>query len=341
MQEKEIDLTIFLNAGFEPNPNMFYFSGYSGAGLLAIPKKQQAFLMVPEMEASKAKRLNFKIIEKPKGKRFFQILKQHSKAKTIGLETENFSILALKELRKQFKRIKIKDISKACYDIRKVKCADEVKIIKQGCKITDEIMLDCFKNFKKFKTESEVKAYLEYNAKKKGCDLAFPTIVASGKNSALAHHQTEDKRLTKGFCIIDFGVKYKGYCTDITRTIYLGKPKKQEIELYNILLGCQNSTIKQVKIGARCADLFIHAQKQLGKYAKYFNHGLGHGIGAQIHESPNLYTESKDVLVKDMTFTIEPGIYLKDSGIRIEDDILVTDKGYEILTKTEKGLITI
>ena len=180
---------------------------------------------------------------------------------------------------------------------------------------------------------------MEYEVKNKGCGLAFPTIVASGKNSSKAHHQTENTKLKKGFCVIDFGIRYKNYCTDTTRTIYLGKPSKKEIKLYNLLLNIQKNIIKKIKLNEKCSELFKEANKNLGKYAKYFTHGLGHGFGIKIHELPNLTEKSMDRIKENSVFTIEPGIYSKNSGIRIEDDILVTKDNVEILTKIDKKLL--
>ena len=341
LSKKKIDIALFLNINFELNPNIFYFSGYKGSGLLAIPKNKPAFLIVSEMETTKARKYSkVKVISKPKDKRLFEILKENiAKPKTLGLEGNIFSISALKELKKNFKKIEIQDITNSCLKIREIKTKNEIQIIKKGCNITDTILQDCINKITRFKTEAQVKAYLEYKTKLQSAELSFPTIVASGKNSSMAHHLTEEDKLKNGFCVIDYGIRYKGYCTDITRTIYIGKPNKKEVQAYNLVLNAQESAIKQVKPKAKCSEIYQIAQKELKSYAKYFNHGLGHGIGANIHELPNLFLESKDILKENMVFTIEPGTYPKNFGIRIKDDVLVTKKGYEVLTKTTKKLI--
>jgi len=141
--------------------------------------------------------------------------------------------------------------------------------------------------------------------------------------------------------VIDFGVKYKGYCSDITRTIYLGRPKKAEKKIYNLVLSSQLKAIEKIKENILCSEADKQARKVLGKYKKIFIHGLGHGIGIEPHELPNLSTKSTDKFKQKMVFTIEPGIYSSHKfGIRIEDDILL-DKNIKILTKTNKNLITI
>jgi Xaa-Pro aminopeptidase len=147
-------------------------------------------------------------------------------------------------------------------------------------------------------------------------------------------------RLKKGFCIIDFGVKYKGYHSDITRTIYLGNPSKKEITLYNLLLKIQKELIKKIKIGERCSQLYKDTLTLLDKYSDNFTHGLGHGLGLNIHELPNLTEKSEDIFMNNMVFTIEPGIYFQNKfGIRIEDDILIKNGKIQILTKIPKKLI--
>jgi Xaa-Pro dipeptidase len=144
--------------------------------------------------------------------------------------------------------------------------------------------------------------------------------------------------------VLDFGVKYKGYCADMTRTIYLGNPSTAEKQVYEKLRRVQEYCLQYAKAGMKASTLSKHAKTLLGKDSKYFIHGLGHGIGVEIHELPGLFEKSKDVLEKGNVFTIEPGYYNKKTriGIRIEDDILINDKGKkEVLTKSPKNLICI
>ena len=230
---------------------------------------------------------------------------------------------------------------KEIYKLREQKTKKEIGIIKKGCKISDDILRNCFKNFKTFKTEADVKGFLEYEAKKKGCEIAFPTIVASGKNAIKAHHNTEDCKLKGGFCVIDYGIRYKNYCTDTTRTAYIGKPSKKEIEMYALLLSVQRRAIERLKSNKKCSKVVEEVNKDLGKYSKYFTHGLGHGFGIKVHEFPNLSEKSKDKIKEGSIFTIEPGIYLKNLGIRIEDDILIENKKVKVLTKIGKVLLII
>ena len=182
---------------------------------------------------------------------------------------------------------------------------------------------------------------MEYGAKKKGCEIAFPTIVASGINSSEVHHNTSNDKLKRGFCIIDFGIRHKNYCTDTSRTIYLGKPSKKEIEIYNMLLRVQEDAIRKIKPNMKCSCLHKEVKKNLGKHAKLFTHGLGHGFGIMVHELPSLIDDSKDKIKENSVFTIEPGIYFRNFGIRIEDDVLVAKGKVEVLTRASKELTII
>ncbi len=346
LKKKKIDFFLAVNIDFDRfDYDMAYFSGYNGVGALIVPKNKKPFLIVSRMEKKRAQKGGIKVYSPPKSKRMFEFIaekvKQNKiKTKRIGINKEELTLLLKDYLKKSFKKAKLADLRKELYGLREQKTQKEIEIIKKGCRISDDILRKCFREFKKFKTEAEVKAYLEYETKKLGCGMAFPTIVASGSNSSKAHHDTEDTKLKKGFCVIDFGIRYRNYCTDTTRTIYLGKPKNKEIQAYGLLLAVQERAINRIKLNQSCQKMFENVNKDLGEYAKYFNHGLGHGFGVKIHEFPNLTDKSKDKIKKNSIFTIEPGIYLKDFGIRIEDDILVTDK-VEVLTNIGKDLLII
>lgn len=345
LKKRKIDLAIFYNSDFEKiDNNMLYFSQYDGIGALVIPAKKKPFLIAPKMEIKKARECLIKrVYAWDKGKRLFENVKQLTKknkikSKVIGIDKDNFSLNAYKELKKHFKGIRAIGIEKGCLRLREGKTKDEIKIIKKACGISDGILKKCFGIFKKFKTESDVKAYLEYEAKKKGCSLAFPTIVASGSNSNKAHHHTKDTKLKKGFCVIDFGLRYKNYCTDTTRTVYLGKISEKEKDIYNLLLNVQKQAIKNIKINKSCSKVYDEVKKGLKNYKKYFTHGLGHGFGIKIHELPNLTEKSKDRIKNNTAFTVEPGIYLRNFGIRIEDSVLIENNKAKILTKIAKEL---
>ncbi len=220
----------------------------------------------------------------------------------------------------------------------------EIEKIKKACKITDAIFAKiCTRQGLVQMTEIELRDFILWEMKKRGLKPSFPPIVTGGVRAGNEiHPKPTDKKLS-GFVIIDFGVIYQKYMSDMTRTIYLGKPTKKEIAIYTQLLLSQKVSIKKAEIGIRCSEVDALARKTLGPLSKYFIHMLGHGVGTKIHESPRLfYKLTKPVFKENMIITIEPGIYIKNKlGIRIEDTCLITKKGCVPLTKSRKELIVI
>ena len=347
LEKKRSDAALFYNSDSSKiNPNMLYFSGYKGLGALVIPKKQSPFLIVPDMEVQRAKKSMVKKVYSMNKKRFFESIykitrKNGLNTKNIAIDKNSFTLNSYKHFKKQFKRTKAKDIALECLKLREIKTEKEIKTLKKSCAYADKILQKAIKNFKQFKTESEASASLEYEAKKLGLELSFSPIVASGGNGSMPHHEPSNAKIKKGFCVIDFGVKYKGYCSDITRTIYIGNPAKKEEEIYNMLLKIQKDVINKISQNKKCSELYNFVVKSLGRYKNYFTHGLGHGVGVEIHEMPNLSLNSKDRIKNSMAFTIEPGVYFpKKFGIRIEDTILFKNKPI-VLTRTSKDLLIV
>ena len=209
--------------------------------------------------------------------------------------------------------------------------------IKKACQLTDQILNQTFQHFSQFKTEKDVGDFISSQIKKLGLKPAFPMIVASERNHHHIHHYPKKHKLA-GFTIIDLGVKYKGYCSDLSRTIFVGRPKKSDLKLYDLLLKTQQKTIKRIKIGQKYADLDAFARTQLQPFQKYFKHGLGHGVGRKIHQKPRISPHSQDKIKFGDVITIEPGIYKKNFfGLRIEDTIYIGKK-IQVLTHSPKKL---
>ena len=344
MAKKGIDFCLFYNLGNDnEDANMFYFTGYNGNGALVIGRKKK-YLVAPRMERERAGKQNIKVYKWEKERLFDRILMINKgigiKNKVIGIDKEMFTLKMHSHFKKYFKKCRTPDISGVCSKLRETKTKKEIIAIKKACAITDSIIKNCFERFGEFKTEADVAYFLESETKKRLCELAFKPIVASGADSSMPHSEPQNSKLKNGFCVIDFGVRYRGYCSDVSRTVYIGKPKKYEVEIYNLLLRAQYAVINSIKEGIRCSQLVETARKGLGMYEKNFIHGLGHGIGIKVHELPSLRKESKDLLKRGMIFSVEPGIYFKKRfGIRIEDDVLIKKDNKEVLTKTTKKLL--
>jgi Xaa-Pro aminopeptidase len=342
LDEKKIDLGIVFSIDEKPNTTMVYLTGYSGIGVLAILQKK-SFLIVPDMEYEKAKKTSkIKVFKTEKKKRLIEtlvILLKKEKIKKIGIEESSCSVALYKRVKKGLSG-KFCDIGSPCSMIRMKKDAKELQNIKKACSVTDFVFNNICKNFK-FKTEEEMKKFIEIEFSKKGCELAFPSIVASAKATSQPHYAGSNK-IKPGFLMIDFGAKYKGYCADMTRMLYIGRPKKTEADDYALVLDTVIKCEKKAEIGKKWSELYDLAIKNLDKKAKYFTHSLGHGLGLDIHESPSLSAEEKNIISDNVPFTIEPGIYFEGKyGIRIEDTVVLVNKKLVWLTRSKKDLVII
>lgn len=218
-----------------------------------------------------------------------------------------------------------------------------IRNITRACKVTSSIFKKLIKRLKNksFETEKDIYMFLRKETYSRGCKMAFRPVVVTNGNAAEIHHKPDNTKLKNGFLIVDFGVKYKGYCSDCTRTFYIGKPSKKEINLYNLVLMAQKTALNELKPGVYAADIDAIARAALWEYYTHFIHGLGHGVGKKVHKYPRISPRSKAILKEGMIFAIEPGIYFKNSfGIRIEDSVLLQKKP-KILTNITKKLIVI
>ena len=228
--------------------------------------------------------------------------------------------------------------------LRMVKDEDELTVMIEaallGCRLFDHILGFIRPGIAEF----EVAAELEHQARLMGAEgMSFDTIVASGVRSALPHGRATAARLPRrGFLTLDFGIIHKGYCSDMTRTVYLGQPRAGERNAYHAVLEAQEVAVAAVTAGALCGEVDEAARSVLRRagFAEAFTHSTGHGVGLEIHESPRIGVGQVTRLLPGMVVTIEPGIYLAGQfGVRIEDMVAVTRNGGQVLTPAPKALI--
>ncbi|MBI2598015.1 MAG: M24 family metallopeptidase, partial [Candidatus Diapherotrites archaeon] len=181
----------------------------------------------------------------------------------------------------------------------------KLESIKAACKITDSVFSRFVKKIGSFRSEREVARFIIKEISKKGCKPSFHPIVGSAFGGAEPHHKPQNTQLKRGFCVIDFGVKVGGYCSDMTRTVFFGKPSKKERSLYNLVLFAQKKVVESAKAGSFGKDLWKLSFDSLGAHRSKFIHGLGHGLGKHIHVKPFLKKKSKDVLKEGDIVTIE------------------------------------
>ncbi|PFE05617.1 aminopeptidase P family protein [Bacillus cereus] len=228
--------------------------------------------------------------------------------------------------------------------LRLIKTDSEIKILKEAAQIADAAFEHILSFIRPGVSEIEVSNELEFFMRKQGAtSSSFDIIVASGLRSALPHGVASEKVIEKGdFVTLDFGAYYKGYCSDITRTIAVGEPSDKLKEIYNVVLEAQIRGVNGIKAGltGREADALTRDYITEKGYGEYFGHSTGHGVGLEIHEAPGLAFRSETVLEPGMAVTVEPGIYIPGvGGVRIEDDIIITSEGNEVITKSPKELI--
>lgn len=226
--------------------------------------------------------------------------------------------------------------------MKKRNSMNKVESIRRACEINDSIFSEIVNNFN-FKTEKELEKYILKRFRQEGVSKAYNPIVAN--NNSVIHAKPREKRFSKGFLVLDFGCKFNGWCSDMTRTIFIGTAGKKEKMLYELVLNCQKRCVKKVKAGVETFDLEVYSRKLLGNYRKYYKHTLGHGVGRKVHTSPWYGSTTTDVLKAGDVVTIEPGIYIKNKnkgfGIRVEDTIFVKKNGCEVLCNSPKKLIEV
>jgi len=229
---------------------------------------------------------------------------------------------------------------------RMVKDAAEIQCIRRAIKLGAGLFRVACRKIRPGVSEVEVAAAMEYKARCAGAEgMAFPTILASGHRSAIVHGRASLARIPRrGFVVCDFGVILAGYCSDRTRTVHVGRVSAEAQELYEAVLEAQQAAIATVRPGVTAAEVDGAARRVLRRrrLARYFTHSTGHGLGLEIHEAPRLAAGQNQKLEPGMVVTIEPGVYVPGKwGVRIEDVVVVTASGCEVLAPTDKELIII
>jgi Xaa-Pro aminopeptidase len=263
------------------------------------------------------------------------------KIERIGFEAEHTSVAALEEIEKLIKPAQAISTKHAVEDLRLCKGEDEVAAIRRAVIVIDECFDYICGVLKPGMTEREVAQELEQQMRARGADgPSFTTIVASGERGGFPHGVASSKQLAAGDMVtIDMGALLGGYCSDCTRTVCLGKPTRRQQEIYELVWRAQTEAAAALRPGLNCKAADAVARKIItdAGYGEQFGHGLGHGVGLEIHEQPRLSKLGKGPLKPGMIVTCEPGIYLEGwGGVRIEDMLVITDNGAETLTQAPK-----
>lgn len=331
--------------------NLRYFTGFSGTTGCALATKKGNFFFSDFRYKTQATEqvvpMGFEFVETVRGSNnFIDEYVQKYGIKKLGFEDLNLNVKQYNGYKEMVKSELI-PIGDELIKLRMIKTDDEIKIIKKAIEISDTAFSEVLKIIKEGISEKEIAGYMEYVQRKLGAeDRSFETIVASGVRSSMPHGVASDKKIGKEeFITMDFGAYYDGYVSDMTRTVYYGNNiSERHIDVYNTVLEGQLLGIKSVKAGVMSNDVdtIVRNFFKEKNCDQYFGHGLGHGIGMEIHELPYLSKMSEIELLPNMIVTVEPGLYYDGwGGVRIEDDVVVTENGCEVLNKSNKELIII
>ena len=327
-----------------------YLCGFTGsAGSLLITHDKCEFITDGRytfQSKNEVKGANITISSDP----HFNVIKKENLLPSnlkIAFDSNNVSHQIYNQLKDIFSSISWEGTSGYVESLAMIKDKKEIDAIKTAVEITDQAFSEVFPMIKIGVKEKEIANQLSFLYRKYGdADAdAFSPIVGSGIHSAMPHQRPTDKKIEPGeLVVIDSGAKYAGYHADMTRTVATKGYSEKQKEIYNIVLEAQLKSIDGIKSNISCKEIDSIARDHITNagYGKYFDHGLGHSLGLEIHENPRFSKVSKDILQSNHVMTVEPGIYLEDiGGVRIEDDIVVQDNGCEVLNKTQKDFTVI
>ena len=340
--EQQVDWLLLCSLGHENNDALvtYLLTSAPENALILIPHQGQAQLYLTPFEVLEAQVKFPTLIVRPLNQSIQNIIKQEILSKqVIGIREQTLPVVVYKILDQANTICKPIEISEQWVAYKN---PAEITAMRTVIAKTDTLFAELLRNWKTFTTEWDAAQFVTLFALQNKASLSFPPIIATGANAAEPHHHTNHTRFTKGFCVIDIGLEIDGYCSDLSRTLYLGEPSEVEKNKYQQVLASQTTAIEAIVPGQTAARLDQICRETLGELATYFIHGLGHGVGTAVHEWPGISAASKAVLAPGMIITIEPGIYQSGVlGIRIEDDMLVTESGYEILTHASRELTII
>ncbi len=328
-------------------PHVRYLTGFSGSnGLCVITPKKQFFLTDRRYrDQSKAEVERFDIfvtkigLIEEVGKR--RLLKGQSR---VGFESAHTSVETYATMRKQFVGATLVSTKSIIESIAAIKEESEIQSIKRAIEITERVFQKLLHLLKPGLTEQDVAAEIGYWHRRYGGEGdAFEPIVASGIRGALPHGRASAKKIRRGEMVtLDLGCSLQGYHSDLTRTVAIGRPSPRATRIYQIVLDAQRKAIDFARAGLKASALDKVARSAISRrgFGKYFSHSLGHGLGIEIHEQLRLSVQSKETLQPGNVVTIEPGIYIPGfGGVRIEDDIVIRERGCDVLTAAPKELI--
>lgn len=335
--------------------NVFYVSGFHSnpherlLGVMVF-KDAEPFVICPLMEVPDVKAAGwpFEAVGHQDTQDAWDIVmetvrKRGNLPASIAIEKSHLTVERLERMEQLFTDATFVRLDEQLNGMRNIKSEDELVNLRKAAELADYAIEVGCREIAEGKTELEVLMAIEFEMKRKGAEkMSFDTMVLSGPKTASPHGTPGDRKIQQGdFILFDLGVVYNGYCSDITRTVAFGEPSKEMREIYETVRKAEQTAVDFVRPGVKAFEIDKAARDVIDEagYGDYFTHRVGHGLGISVHEFPSITGTNELVLEEGMVFTIEPGIYHPDiTGVRIEDDVVVTADGVEVLTKFPKEL---
>ncbi|UCE99667.1 MAG: aminopeptidase P family protein [Planctomycetota bacterium] len=334
LREKQINCLIATKP-----PNVTYTTGFLGDDSWAVLTARAVYLLTDSryIEQAKDECLCCKIIQRSSNlpEAAAELVKKLKSVRTVAVE-KSTSLASFDALKKQLKG-RLKTAPNIIESARTIKDNTEIAAIRAAARIATQALRKIRRHIKTGITENELAGTLDFQVRKLGARNSFETIVAFGANASRPHHQPSRRKLKRNDTIlIDFGVRYKSYCCDLTRCFSIGRSSPLYKKAYNAVREAQIAAIKSVKAGVEIRHVDAAAREVIASHDfPVYGHPTGHGLGLEVHEEPAIVAKTKGKLKAGMVFTIEPGVYIpRKLGVRIEDNILVTDSGCKILTRS-------
>lgn len=328
--------------------NWRYLTGFTGDAGQVLITDSSCYIFTDSRytEQAESEASGFKVIETKIDTDPLKDTLKNEGVRVLAFEKDHVTYANYERMTERFEGIALKGVSGWVEDLRMRKTPEEIARIAKAQEIADQAFSLVTRSVRVGVTERELAMELEFTMKRLGADgLAFPPIVVSGKRSSLPHGQPSDNKVSPGdFLTFDFGARYEGYCSDETRTFVIGPLDKKHEEIYKIVLEAQLAGLEAARPGVPGKEVDRAARKVIedAGYGEYFGHGTGHGVGLNVHEGPSAGKKGETILEPGMVITVEPGIYIPGfGGCRIEDLVVITENGKEILSTSPKELIVI
>jgi len=349
IEEENLDGLLVIRNEKMMGENVRYISGFSGSSAYVIISPEHRILLTDDRYTEQATEEcpNFEILrhDRPFAKTLKEVV-NNLNIKKLGFEGNGVTVDLFNTLKEDLTGIELVSTKGIIEGLKAVKDEKELVLMKKAAQITDRTFDHILDFIKPGVRERDIALEMESYIKKAGTyELAFDFILVSGRRSSHQHGAPLEKRIEfNDFVTMDFGASYEGYRSDMTRTVVVGRADEKQKEVYRTVKIAQQEGLNKLKAGAKGEEISTHVREIIEKagYGEYSGHSLGHGVGLEIHELPYLRTTAETVLQAGNVVTVEPGIYIPGwGGVRIEDTVIIKEEGYEIITKSPKGLIVL